>query len=613
MDTDTPRTNLSKEDIHMKELLQSLVETTTDAISIRDMHGNILFVNSAFEEMYGWTFQDLINDPYCLVPENLHNETKEIFHQIKCSRKKISGYETVRKRKDGKYVQVNLTASHIGDSVGNIVGTSVIARDITDRKKAEEALLESEAKYRILVENTNDIISTYDLNMKKIFVSPSVELHLGYTLYEYLQAGIFDFIHPDDIKTIVDMHESISTHKKIVQIEIRLKHKNGSWVYLESRCVPILSENFEIESYLVVSRNITERKQSEEALRKSEEQYRFIAENTADFISVIDKNGDVLYSSPSHVKKLGTDRINFGNIHPDDASLVCEQFSYMLQSKNPIICVYRYNLENEGWIYLESRGIPFFSTDGEGQYFFNVTRDITERKQNEELLLRTEKLSVIGELAASIAHEIRNPLTSLKGFIQYLQPGISENSVFADIMLSELDRINFIVSELLVLAKPQNLHVKPILLHNIIDNVIKLLESEANLKNIEIMKKIGNTPTVINCEENQLKHVFINIMKNSLDAISANGDISIQTKLLSENQVLIRFSDDGCGISPELLPRLGEPFYTTKEKGTGLGLLVSNKIIKDHQGSINITSEINKGTIVDIILPIFKGTGTLSK
>ncbi|MEH7501519.1 PAS domain S-box protein [Neobacillus drentensis] len=613
MDTDTPRTNLSKEDIHMKELLQSLVETTTDAISIRDIYGNILFVNSAFEEMYGWTFQDLINDPYCLVPENLHNETKEIFHQIKCSRKKISGYETVRKRKDGKYVQVNLTASHIGDSGGNIVGTSVIARDITDRKKAEEALLESEAKYRILVENTNDIISTYDLNMKKIFVSPSVELHLGYTLYEYLQSGIFDFIHPDDIKTIVDMRESISTHKKNVQIEIRLKHKNGSWVYLESRCVPILSENFEIESYLVVSRNITERKQSEEALRKSEEQYRFIAENTADFISVIDKNGDVLYSSPSHVKKLGTDRINFGNIHPDDASLVCERFSYMLQSKNPIICVYRYNLENESWIYLESRGIPFFSTDGEGQYFFNVTRDITERKQNEELLLRTEKLSVIGELAASIAHEIRNPLTSLKGFIQYLQPNISENSVFTDIMLSELDRINFIVSELLVLAKPQNLHVKPILLHNIIDNVIKLLESEANLKNIEIMKKIGNTPFVINCEENQLKHVFINIMKNSLDAISANGDISIQTKLLSENQVLIRFSDDGCGISPELLPRLGEPFYTTKEKGTGLGLLVSNKIIKDHQGSINITSEINKGTIVDIILPIFKGTGTLSK
>ena len=118
---------------------------------------------------------------------------------------------------------------------------------------------------------------------------------------------------------------------------------------------------------------------------------------------------------------------------------------------------------------------------------------------------------------------------------------------------------------------------------------------------------------MINCEENQLKQVFINIMKNSLDAISANGEISIQTKLLSDNQVLIRFSDNGCGISQELLPRLGEPFYTTKEKGTGLGLLVSNKIIKDHQGSINITSEIKKGTIVDIILPIFKGTGTLSQ
>ncbi|MEH7356755.1 PAS domain S-box protein [Neobacillus drentensis] len=604
MDKDKLQTSLSKEHIYMKELLQSLVETTIDAISIRDMQGNILLVNCAFEKIYGWAYQDLIIDPYCLVPENLINETKEIFHQIKFSGEKISGYETVRKRKDGTIVQVCLTASPIKDRVGNIVGTSVIARDITDRKKAEEALLESEAKYRILVENTNDIISTYDLNMKKRFVSPSIELHLGYTQYEYLQAGTFAFIHPDDVKKIVNLRQSISPHKINVQIEIRIKHKNGSWVYLESRCVPILSENSKIESYLVVSRNITERKQSEEALRKSEEQYRFIAENTADFISVIDKYGDVMYSSPSHMKKLGTNRIHFENIHPDDASLVCERFSYMLKSKTPIICVYRYNLENETWIYLESRGIPFFNTDGECQYFFNVTRDITERKQNEDLLRRTEKLSVIGELAASIAHEIRNPLTTLKGFVQFLKPEISDNSAFFDIMLSELDRINFIVGELLVLAKPQNLYVKPILLHSIIETVVQSLKSEASLKKIKIMEKLENTPVTVNCEENRLKQVFINIMKNSLDATSANGEICIQTKLLNANQVLIRFSDNGCGISQELLARLGEPFYTTKEKGTGLGLLVSNKIIKDHQGSINITSEINKGTIVDITLPI---------
>ncbi|WP_312472215.1 PAS domain S-box protein [Neobacillus sp.] len=151
MDKDTLRTDLSKEYIHMKELLQSHVETTTDTISIRDLQGNILLVNSAFEKIYGWIYQDLINDPYCLVPENLINETKEIFQQIKFSGKKISGYETVRNRKDGTFVQVGLTASPIRDTVGNIVGTSVIARDITDRKKAEEALLESEAKYRILI------------------------------------------------------------------------------------------------------------------------------------------------------------------------------------------------------------------------------------------------------------------------------------------------------------------------------------------------------------------------------------------------------------------------------------------------------------------------------
>ncbi|MED1917579.1 ATP-binding protein, partial [Bacillus thuringiensis] len=191
-------------------------------------------------------------------------------------------------------------------------------------------------------------------------------------------------------------------------------------------------------------------------------------------------------------------------------------------------------------------------------------------------------------------------------FIQYLRPTLSEGVIFTDIMLSELDRINFIVSELLVLAKPQTLNVKRILLDPLIESVVKFLESEANLNNISINTIFSHIPIAIKGEENQVKQVFINILKNSLDAITANGEISIETTCLHNNQVLIRFTDNGCGISQELLPRLGEPFYTTKEKGTGLGLLISNKIIKDHQGTITISSEVNKGTIVEIMLPISK-------
>lgn len=606
MDKEAQRINLRQEQINMKELLQSLVETTTDAISIRDMQGNILFVNSAFEKFYGWTYQDLLNDPYCLVPENLINETKEIFHEIKFEGKNIAGYETVRHRKNGQIVQVCLTASPLKDTEGRIVGTSVIARDITDRKMAEEALVKNEAKYRILVEHTSDVICQYDVHMNNLFVSPSIEQHLGYTPDEFLETNSFDHIHPDDVHIVKEMRSLISMHNQNVQMEMRLRHKNGSWVNWESRCVPIMSENNEVESLLFVSRNITERKHSEEALRKSEEQYRFIAEHTADFISVLDKYGHVSYSSPSHVKKLGTSHIIFENIHPEDAALVCERFSTMIQFDIPVTCEYRYKLENEKWIYLESRGMPFFSSDGGNQYFINITRDITERKQNEELLRRTEKLSVIGELAASIAHEIRNPLTALKGFIQYLRPTLSGGTTYTDIMLSELDRINFIVSELLVLAKPQTLNVKRIFLHPLIESVVKFLESEANLNNTTINTIFSQIPIAINGEENQVKQVFINILKNSLDAITTNGIISIETTCLPNNQVQIRFTDNGCGISQELLPRLGEPFYTTKEKGTGLGLLVSNKIMKDHQGTITISSEINKGTTVEIMFPISK-------
>lgn len=254
--------------------------------------------------------------------------------------------------------------------------------------------------------------------------------------------------------------------------------------------------------------------------------------------------------------------------------------------------------------WVQTAKLPILSTQtNEGQVLF-VSMDITERKNTEDYLRKSEKLSVVGELAAGVAHEIRNPLTSIKGFIQLLKSKSNEDSFYHEIMLSEIERINYIVSEFLVLAKPQVVHFEERQLHKLLQSVTTLLGTQAIIKNIEIVSDISDDMPPIYCEDNQLKQVFINVIKNAIEAMPNGGQITVIAKKHGQDSVLIRFIDEGTGIPKERMEKLGEPFYTTKEKGTGLGLMVSFKIIEAHQGTIQFHSELGKGTTIDIILPL---------
>ena len=235
-----------------------------------------------------------------------------------------------------------------------------------------------------------------------------------------------------------------------------------------------------------------------------------------------------------------------------------------------------------------------------------IARDITDLKKAEELLRKSDRLSMAGQLAAGIAHEIRNPLTVLKGFVQLLQSNIDPE--YYRIMLSELDRINLIASELLMLAKPQLTHLQNEDLRILLRDGIVLLNPQAILNHVQIVTEFDSDIPFVTCEANQLKQVFINLLQNAIDAMPRGGDLVIQVKRQDPDHILIRFRDQGEGIPEERLSRLGEPFYTTKEKGTGLGLMVSFKIIKNHGGSIQVQSQVGQGTTVDVVLPVSPDT-----
>ncbi|WP_442603417.1 ATP-binding protein [Paenibacillus sp. KN14-4R] len=231
-------------------------------------------------------------------------------------------------------------------------------------------------------------------------------------------------------------------------------------------------------------------------------------------------------------------------------------------------------------------------------------KDITDRKNTEEIIRKADKLSVIGELAAGVAHEIRNPLTTIRGFIQLLQSRAKQDSANFGIMLDELDRINFIISELLFVAKPEDVIFKNKELLPILNNVILLLQAQATMNNVQlIIEYVTDIPEML-CGENQLKQAFINILKNAIESMEHGGTIRIRVQMDDDKHVSIEFADQGIGISAERIKKLGEPFYTTKEKGFGLGLMITFQIVKRHQGTIRIASPENGGTLVTVTLPI---------
>lgn len=235
-----------------------------------------------------------------------------------------------------------------------------------------------------------------------------------------------------------------------------------------------------------------------------------------------------------------------------------------------------------------------------------VFRDITERMKMEEQLRKTETLNVIGELAAGIAHEIRNPMTSLKGFIQLLQNSISGYAMYFDIITAELNRIESIVNEFLVLGRPQVLRFYKCDITRIMRETIDLLYGQAVLNNVQFRTHFAKNIPKIYCDPNRIKQVFINIIKNAIEVMKEGGFVTIEIKKEMRNTLVVAISDEGGGIGKEDLKRLGEPFYTTKERGTGLGLMVSYNIISEHKGKIMVESDLGKGTTFFIYLPILQ-------
>lgn len=229
-------------------------------------------------------------------------------------------------------------------------------------------------------------------------------------------------------------------------------------------------------------------------------------------------------------------------------------------------------------------------------------------KKDREMVAREaklEKLEVVGQLAAGIAHEIRNPLTSVKGFLQLMQaaPDKIQNREYIEIMLEEVGRIEDITNEFLSLARPTVARVSEFDLNALLRSTYKLLQSHAFMHKVEMKLDLAESLPVICGDPAQMKQVAVNLVKNAIEACRSGGKVTISTGMRGNN-VQISIIDNGRGIPPEILTKLGTPFLTTKETGTGLGITVCFRIVQNLGGTIQVETQPEEGTTFTILLPV---------
>ncbi|MED0960625.1 ATP-binding protein [Bacillus paramycoides] len=471
------------------------------------------------------------------------------------------------------------------------------------QSKNNNLLFRKEEELYMILQNMPVMVDALDNNGDFVLWNRECEIVTGYTAEEIIgNPNALQILYPDDNYRHQIQKKFLTCGKNFRDWEMHLTCKNGE---VKTIMWSNISDQFPVIgfSYWAVGVDITHLKAIEEQLKQQTSELELIFKALPDLCFLTEADGTIIdYKAGSPTKFYVPAETFMGKkFYEVLPSPVAQQFREAIRQvkEKESTVIVEYPLALKGSIdFFEARCLPLLHDK-----IMVIIRDITERKKTEELLNKSDTIAAIGQLAAGVAHEVRNPLTVIKGFIQLFQINKEDQEKYFDLMLSEIERIEAILQEFLSIAKTDEIPTEKKNIYKIFENVVSLINTKAIMTNIQVELIADSSEIIIECSENQLKQVFINILQNSIEAMPDGGKISIHMKEMNEDGVIIDIVDAGIGIPEERIKRLGEPFYSTKEKGTGIGLMLSYKIIESHQGAISIISDVGVGTTVTIYLP----------
>jgi PAS domain S-box-containing protein len=597
------------------ELFLQTFSCTVIAMSIVNLDGRQLLVNSSLCSLLGYSTEEMIGHHY-LAFSHADDVEKDAQLLKQTLRGERQSYQLEKRyvHKDGSLIWGILHVSLVRDTEANPIYVVIQIQDVSEQKRLKHKLEEYRSSYQSLLRHNPDMICMLDENGKLVTANPAAERIAGYSSHELVGQSLEFLIVPDYLPKLWDLFEqaTLGVHGST---EAKIYHKQGHHVLLEINFVPSMNQG-NVSVIYVIAKDVTKPKHNEEIIDQLHNKNQLILNAVSDGIFGIDEQlGTMFWNKAAELLTGYTYEEMMGKNPYHILTRTCGTDEVVDASKDSIL----YRTMVEGVYDCDSNEI-FYKKNGDSfpvEYMTSpiydqdriigvvlTFKDIAERQRSEEMLRRSEKLSTVGQIAAGVAHEIRNPLTSLKGFIQFLQQGAANKQEYYEIMMSELNRIELIITEMLVLAKPQLIRYQPKRIEDIIKSVITLLEAQAIMNNIQFVVAMDHHLPLVHCDENQLKQSFINLIKNAMEAMPDGGHIDIQLYLIGDTEVRVVIRDRGFGIPDDVLARLGEPFYTTKEKGAGLGIMITYKIIEDHHGQLTVESKVGEGTVVSVTLPI---------
>jgi PAS domain S-box-containing protein len=506
--------------------------------------------------------------------------------------------------------------------------------DITERKKAEQALAESEEKFRSIFDNANDIIASVTKTGKILEVNKKIEDILGYKPDELVGKNILTsgILAKKNTATIVKLFKKSVKRGRLLDIrdgrnvtEVWVNHKDGHTVLLEANSTTI-KEDGKLVGYLSVIRDITERKKAEEALHESEQKYRTLVESAGESIATINKDGVFLFINRTGAERFGgkpKDYIGktmwdlFPKKIADRQAAGVRKVIHTGKERNVVALT-----ELQGQLRWYNTTIePLRDDSGKVIAAMVIARDIHELKQAEEELnkyreqmAKAEQLASVGTLSASMAHELTQPLTvirlSIQNSLAELEKTSCPDTVVEDLKegLSEISGLISIIDRFRNFARISSERtVSKVDLKAVAERIVKLLDESAWRAKVTLqVDGMDKLPPIYSCER-ELEQLFFSLVENAIQA--ADGKKSRQvviSSVVKDEHIELRFSDNCSGIAPGNLDRIFEPFFTTKPIGrrTGLGLCVLERIVSRLGGKVRVESKLGKGSTFFVTLPI---------
>ncbi len=516
--------------------------------------------------------------------------------------------------KDGRYVWIRDRGFFVPDDNGKAQRQMGMLEDVTERKAAEEALRDSEEKYRSLVENINDVLFNIDLNGMITYISPVAQEITGLAADDYTGKYFAEFVHPEDIGELSKNFKRALTGFK-EDAEFRTRTKDGSYISVRSSSNPIMEEGSVVGLTGLIT-DITERKKAEEALRDSEQKFHSLFETSKDFLCITDLDGKIVDANEAALEFFGYSyeelpEIGMWNLyaHAEDRQVLITKIL-----EKGYVSNYEMKLKKKSGETIDGLMTVSLRRDKDGNPigFFGSVKDITEKRKLEQQLLQSEKLSAVGTMISGVAHELNNPLTSIIGNSQLLAKRDVPEDIKRklEIILKESIRSSKIVSGLLAFAREHRPEQKMIAVNDILRETIKLREYDLVVSNIDVRLSLSEDLPRTFADPYQLQQVFINLINNARDALAEKeGAALIIRTYRDKTRIFVDFEDNGPGIEKDDLAKIFDPFFTTKEvgKGTGLGLSMAYGIVKEHDGTISVESEAGKGAKFVVALPIREG------